>query len=47
MNEPRESRDTDAAAGFGPVPSVNEILDGLAVEAGLLPGSFDDTFIPG
>lgn len=47
MNEPRQPGDTDSAAGLGLVPSVNEILDGVAVEAGLSPGSFDETFTPG
>ncbi|CAM9610649.1 unnamed protein product, partial [Ectocarpus fasciculatus] len=44
MSSPREPGDTIAAAGV--VPSVKEILDKVAVEAGLLGGAFEDDFTP-
>ena len=47
MDKLREPGDANAAAHLGLVPSVKEILDEVAAEAGLLPGSLDDTFTPG
>lgn len=47
MNAPREPRDADASANLELMPSVKEILDGVAADAGLLPGAMDATFTPG
>lgn len=44
MSKPREQRDVGAAEAS--VPSVKEILDGVAAEVGLL-GAYDETFTPG
>lgn len=44
MSKPREPESVGAAAAT--VPSVKEILDGIATEAGLL-GAFDETFTTG
>eukprot|EP00752_Nemacystus_decipiens_P007232 g6473.t1 len=46
MNDPGEPGGADTAADLEPVPSVKEILEEVAAEAGLLPGSLDDAFAP-